>query len=212
MKKNRTRKIKKILIIGALVIVFIIIIFLVINNQKMVNGKYKSIFSDTIVTTIEFIPSNLISKSGLYKTGKSSSTSSSFGEEEGEYKQKGNKIIFENINGSNLDEYISKSLGGLYGDELVKDGNYLIDLSSDYDGAVPNSKTFNAIISSKYTKYEFKEDGSLIIDGKKETKYERKGNVITYKILLKDGVSEQTVNLYVYDGKIYDTVYRKVGE
>lgn len=213
MKQNRTRMInKKILFICALVIIFIIVVFLVINNKKAIEGKYRTISSDLISTTIEFIPDSKNAKKGTYKSYMETKNGLYDGAE-GRYKQENGKIIFEdNEEKSVFGNTRPKALLDMAGEELSIIEDYLIDKENFYEGEIPETETFNAIISSKYTKYEFKEDGTLIIDGRKETKYERKGNVITYKNLLKDGVSEQTVNLYVYDGKIYDTAYRKEGE
>ena len=199
-----------------MIIIIIIIIgaiaFFRKNNQENISGKYKSISSDLISTTIEFIPDSKNATEGKYKrymetkNGKISNA-------EGTYKQEKRKIVFENneeigIFGNSR----PKTALDMSGKKLSVIEKYLIDEDSKYKGEVPSTEKFNAIISSGDKKYEFKEDGILIIDDKEETTYSRDKNIITYKHILNDGVSEQTINLYVYKGEVYNEVYKKQEE
>lgn len=206
---------KKILVIVMIILIIVIIgaiAFFRKNNQENISGKYKSINSDLISTTIEFIPDSKNATEGKYKrymetkNGKISNV-------EGTYKQEKKKIVFENNEEIGiLGNSRPKTALDMSGKKLSVIEKYLIDEDSKYKGEVPSTEKFNAIISSRDKKYEFKEDGTLTIDDKEETTYSRDENIITYKHILNDGVSEQTINLYVYKGEVYNEVYKKQEE
>lgn len=212
-KENKNKIIIGIVIVVVVAIIIGIIVLLRLNKQEAIEGTYKTISSDLLSTSIEFTPDSKNAKEGTYKSYMETKNGQLDGAE-GRYKQKNGKIIFENNEEKSVfGNTRPKSALDMAGEELTIRENYLISENSCYDGEVPKSKTFNAIISSDDTKYEFKDDGTLIVDEKEETVYERNGDIITYKHLLNDGVSEQTINLYVYNGKIIDgNVYRKQGE
>lgn len=206
---------KKILVIVMIILIIVIIgaiAFFRKNNQENISGKYKSINSDLISTTIEFIPDSKNATEGKYKrymetkNGKISNV-------EGTYKQEKKEIVFENNEEIGiLGNSRPKTALDMSGKKLSVIEKYLIDEDSKYKGEVPSTEKFNAIISSGDKKYEFKEDGTLTIDDKEETTYSRDENIITYKHILNDGVSEQTINLYVYKGEVYNEVYKKQEE
>lgn len=206
---------KKILgmIIFIVVVVIGITLFWSLNAQKTIEGRYKTINSDLLSTSIEFMPDSKNAKEGTYKSYMETKNGQNDGVE-GRYKQENGKIIFENNEEKGVfGNARPKTLLDMAGEELSIRDNYLIDKEKFYDGKVPETETFNAIISSDDTKYEFKDNGTLIIDDEEETVYERNGDIITYKHLLNDGVSEQTMNLYVFDGKVINgNVYRKEEE
>lgn len=207
---DNTKKTKRNLLIisSAIIVIIIIILFIVLKGNKNIKGKYSSILSDAIITTIEFTPDKSDNKTGICKI------SQIIGDKEFEgdeviYKQEGKEITFVDNRKEGIFGKGTSSPLDMYDEKLIIDGNYLVEEDSSYDGEVPNSKTFDAEIKSKYDTYEFKKDGTLLINSEEQTTYERKGNIISYKYLLNDGVTEKEAKLYIYEGKVYDTAYEK---